>query len=83
MITDEIITQEAIDAELDRMLGKIRSDRKPNTRGVMLLTQFIAGLMFQYGTLDQKRLDAAELVFWLTHNGDGTLIAPQVKHINT
>jgi hypothetical protein len=81
MITNEIITQEAIEAELDQLLGKMRAKRQPNKRGIMLLTQFLAGLMFQYGTLGQQRMDAAELVFWLTHNGDGTLITPKVKSV--
>jgi hypothetical protein len=77
----EVVSREAIDAELNRLLGQMRTKRQPNKRGVMLLTQFIAGLMFQYGSLDQQRMDAAELVFWLTHNGDGTLIIPQVKSV--
>jgi hypothetical protein len=77
---EDIITKAEVEAELDQLLGKIRSERQPNTRGVMLLTQFLAGLMLQYGNIDQSKLDAHEFMFWLTHNGDGTLITPAIKN---
>jgi hypothetical protein len=64
-----------IKEELTTALNKLRATRKPNTRGIMLLTSFLASVMLTTGEL-KERSDSLEFIFWLTHNGDGTPITP-------
>jgi len=63
--------------EATERLQAIRKERKPNVRGVMLLTAFLANLMLQFGTLNEEKMNLAELLFWLDHNGDGTEITAE------
>jgi hypothetical protein len=74
---EEVVTDEQLEAELNRLLGKVRKDRKPDNRGIMLLTAHLGSLMLRYSDISQQKLDAAELIFWLTHNGDGTIITSE------
>lgn len=72
---------EDILAEMEEHLKATREQRKPNTRGIMLLTAFLGSLMLRGGEMTKPEMDSAELLFWITHNGDGTLITPQVKPV--
>ena len=76
MITEQTISHQEIEEDLDKLLGKIRAERKPTTRGIMLLTNFLGCLMLNTSNLNKDQLTSAELLFWLEHNGDGTPIAP-------
>lgn len=62
--------------ELTTALQKIRAERKPNNRGIMLLTAFLGSAMFAIGDITE-RADSLEFLFWLSHNGDGTPIIPE------
>jgi hypothetical protein len=70
---------EDIKQELEKVLTKLRADRKPTTRGIMLLTSFLGSLMLTTGDLKDKQ-DSFEFLFWLTHNGDGTPITPEHRN---
>lgn len=76
MIKYETINSKAVDIEVNQLLEEIIED----TRGIMVLAQFIIGLTIRHGTLKQ-RARASELVFLVTHNSDGTLIAPHTRLI--
>lgn len=74
---EEVVTDEQLEAELNRLLTKMRKKRAPNNRGIMLLTAHLGSLMLRYSNISQQKLDAAELIFWLTHNGDGTILTSE------
>lgn len=64
--------------ELATALQKIRADRKPNNRGIMLLTSFFVSNMLTTGEIRENQ-DSLEFLFWLSHNGDGTPILPEYR----
>lgn len=70
-----------IKAELDQALFTIRAERKPNTRSIMLLTAFLGSMMLSGSNLKKEDQDSMELLFWLTHNGDGTPIIPEHRFV--
>lgn len=70
---------EELKKELDEQLTKIRQDRKPTNRGIMLLTSFLGSVMLQGSDLVKEDQDSLELLFWITHNGDGTPITHECR----
>ena len=58
-------------AAISGMLDTIRKERKPSKRGIMLLTNYLGGAALQGRSLDDEHVNKLELLFWITHDGEG------------
>jgi len=57
---------------LSALLERVRADKKPTRRGILVCGQ-VMGQMLQLGW-HKDQLDALELMFWLVRDADGRVI---------
>jgi len=62
----------ALRQEAAEVLRKIRIDKQPTKRGILLCGQMM-GQMLQLGW-DKEDLDTFEIMFWITRDADGRLL---------
>jgi hypothetical protein len=59
-------------AEAAEVLRKIRADKQPTRRGILLCGEMM-GKMLKLGW-DKDDLDSFELMFWITRDADGRML---------